>query len=93
MLTAHDNAATQNRTQALGNWGAVSNSKARGVPRRKALMLLIFLCAALLASDSFQFLLIMQSSEWRDLFANGIGVFLGVSAAGLVRLGFGLSQR
>jgi len=52
-------------------------------------MLLLLLFAGTAASESFQFLLITRSSEWRDLLADGIGVLMGVGAAGLIRLSFG----
>ena len=56
-------------------------------------MLLLLLCAGPAASESFQFLLVTRSSEWRDLLADGIGVLIGVSAAALIRLSFGSRER
>ncbi len=56
-------------------------------------VLLLFLCATPPASEAFQFLLVTRSSEWRDLFTDGIGVLIGVGAAALVRFGFSSRQR
>jgi len=56
-------------------------------------MLLLLLCAGSVASESFQFLLVTRSSEWRDLLADGIGVLMGVGAAGLIRLVISSRQR
>ncbi|MCH9052407.1 MAG: hypothetical protein IIA72_15230 [Proteobacteria bacterium] len=56
-------------------------------------VLLLFLFATPPASEAVQFLLVTRSSEWRDLVADGIGVFIGVGAASLVRFGFSSRQR